>query len=387
MITTIQGQTIWTFEEPTLEQITSGDYILPVNFKIVDSSNSKYKLVSFVRDSEKGIRRLDFEETKLSIEDFNFEKLYKKGDLVCFNGFKGTVNGIYRCDNDTTEAPFMHYNSSFESIPEYSNNFRVIDCYIHGMTDLKPLETALLGETVLYNLRGGSLFNGNSFCILCTNLNEEIAAETTIYDMENYYVENFQMVYKMGYQDLPACQEITEDDLFYNEDGENILYKLVSCPYTDNYEYYIGQSNDWTLLAEPNKQIDFPDVKRKYSTNEVYLGFQSGLGDVYAQSFIHEKVIDPYENLTENVYFDLTSNNIKRFLEVSAIKQLSEIDNENIVSYGEVFQMIAGMNYSVTNQAIFHNYNHNAPMGPQNIQIAYNNKIMRIYFTIVYLKN
>lgn len=42
----------------------------------------------------------------------------------------------------------MHYNSSFESIPEYSNNFRVIDCYIDVMTDAKPLETALLSETV-----------------------------------------------------------------------------------------------------------------------------------------------------------------------------------------------------------------------------------------------
>lgn len=59
MITTVEGQTVWTFTEPTLEQITSGDYTLPVNFKVVDINTSTYKLISFVADSQNGARRLE----------------------------------------------------------------------------------------------------------------------------------------------------------------------------------------------------------------------------------------------------------------------------------------------------------------------------------------
>lgn len=59
MTTTVEGQSVWTTTEPTLEQILSGDYTLPVNFKVVDAETSTYKTISFVFDSVNGARRLE----------------------------------------------------------------------------------------------------------------------------------------------------------------------------------------------------------------------------------------------------------------------------------------------------------------------------------------
>ena len=230
MITTVEGQTVWTFTEPTLEQITSGDYTLPVNFKVVDINTSTYKIISFVADSENGARKLELGSGNLvtKIPD------YTEGETVQIGELRSYDNAIWRCEIDNnTNAPQL---DTWLKLPY--NNVRVVEVESYPGNIFTIQDDVLEGENIIFHALQGYSFYPNCVAMaMGDNLHDYYPHDYTI----NVFLDFEQSLIN----DEVTCSYFLKDSasiVFYYTGG--YLYELQSCPATNSVA-----TKGWKKLA------------------------------------------------------------------------------------------------------------------------------------------
>lgn len=148
MITTVKGQTIWTLVEPTLEEITGGNYTLPVNFKVVDVNTGTYKIVSFVQDSVNGARKLELGGSNIKM-------------LVTISADETLDNGFYVPLDDVKNLAFSELDFDYE-IDENENVFLIkIKDKPNVFPEVSEIQKGIVNNTSLQELGGvDKLING-----------------------------------------------------------------------------------------------------------------------------------------------------------------------------------------------------------------------------------